>query len=137
MDHRESAIEAPARLLARALPPDRIAIAQQLTATGIPSFEALVAGNQSFRYPANAAIEMPPGDWKDYTGVVIRGDRHYLMSLVTSGRNRALILAPLTSEALTDLVPGLGSLRLPEASRKQTQWCVPVNERIVCTTFST
>lgn len=132
IDHRESAIETPARLLARAVPADRTAIAQQLTATGIPSIEILVTGNQTFRYPADSTLEMPAGDWNNYTGVVYKGNRHYLMSLVTSGRNRALILAPLTPEALTALVPGLGSLRLPEVGEQQTQICVPVSGRVVC-----
>lgn len=132
VDHREAAIETPARLLARELPADRMAIMQQLTATGIPSFEALVTGNQTFRYPANATIQMPPGDWKDYTGVVYKDNRHYLMSLVNSGRNRSLILVPLTKELLANLVPGLGTLRKPEVTEQPNMLCVPVNGHIVC-----
>ena len=60
MKYREETIRTPARLLARELAADRIAIVQQLTATGLPSFEALVTGSQTFRYPADAKIEMPP-----------------------------------------------------------------------------
>lgn len=114
MERREAAIEIPARLLARALPEDRTAIAQQLRATGISSFEALVTGGQIFRYPADSAIQMPPGSWKDFTGIVYKDGQHFLMSLVNSSKNQALILQPLTPEALTQLVPGLGSLRLPQ-----------------------
>ncbi len=116
MENRERSIETPARLLARELPADRMTIVQQLTATGIPSFEALVTGNQMFRYPADATIAMPPGNWKDYTGVVYKGKTPYLMSLVSNGRNRSLILAPLTRDVLEKLVPGLGSLGMPEGS---------------------
>jgi len=114
MERRLAAIETPARVLARALPEDRTAIARQLTATGIASFEALVTGPQAFLYPSGAALGMPPGDWKDFTGVVYKGDQHYLMSLVNNGSTRSLILEPLTPEVLTQLVPGLGSLRLPQ-----------------------
>ena len=70
MEHRAAAIEAPARLLARDLPAERTTIVQQLTATGFPAFAALVSGNSTFRYPADATIQMPPKEWNDYTGVV-------------------------------------------------------------------
>lgn len=114
MDRREAAIETQARLMAQARPEDRITIARQLTASGLHSVQAYVTGTPAFRYPDDADVQLPSGDWKDYTGVVYKGDQHYLMSLVTMGRNRCLILTPLTREALTDLVPGLGSLSLPE-----------------------
>jgi sigma-B regulation protein RsbU (phosphoserine phosphatase) len=120
MENRERSIETPARLLARELPADRMAIVQQLTATGIPSFEALVTGNQVFRYPADSTIRMPPGDWKDYTGVVYKARQPYLMSLVGNGRNRSLILVPLTRDVLEKLVPGLGSLGMPESTPQST-----------------
>ena len=113
LDRHQTAIKTPARLLALAAPSDRLAIAQQLTATGNTSFEALVTGGQPFRYPATATLEMPSDDWQDYSGVVYKDDEYYLMSLVTNGKNRSLILAPLTPEAQANLVPGLGSLRMP------------------------
>ena len=112
MEHREATIEAPARLLVRELSADRMAIVQQLTATGIP-FQALVTGSQPFRYPPDAAIEMPPGDWKDYTGVVYKDNEPYLMSLVSRNNSRSLILMHLTRDVLGSLVAGLGSLGMP------------------------
>lgn len=121
VDRRETAIETPARLLARATPEDRIAIAQQLTATGIGSFEALVVGGAAgptFRYPADARLEMPPGDWNDYTGVVYRKDRYYLMSLAGSGTSKSLILVPLGPEEQANLVPGLGTVRMAQIEGK-------------------
>lgn len=132
IEHRETAIETPARLLARELQADRTTIMQQLTATGIPSFEALVTGNQTFRYPPDSTLQMPPGDWKDYTGVVYKDNRHYLMSLVNNGSNRSLILMPLTKDLLADLVPGLGGLRKPEVTPQPNTKCYPVDRRMVC-----
>ncbi len=121
VDRRETAIETPARLLARSLPEDRIAVAQQLTATGIGNFEALVVGGQEpFRYPADAKIEMPSGKWDDYTGVAYRDGNYYLMSLAHSGESRALILVPLDVRAQTNLVPGLGTIRMPLVSSATT-----------------
>ena len=57
---------------------------------------------------------MPPDAWKDYTGVVYKDDTPYLMSLVTNTRNRSLILVPLTREVLANLIPGLGSVGVPD-----------------------
>ena len=116
MQHRESSVETQTRLLVRALPGDRLPVAQQLTATGIGSFEALVTGSgQEFRYPEYSQLQMPNGDWGDYTGIVFKNNERYLMSLVSNGKNRALILMPLTREFMENLIPGLGSLGLPNA----------------------
>ncbi len=116
MEHRQATIETQARLLAHAVPADRIAIVQQMTAAGTPPFEALVTGGEKFRYPADAGIEMPPGDWKDYVGVIYKDSRPYLMSLVSSGKTRSLILMPMTRDVLENLVPGLGSLGMPDSA---------------------
>lgn len=114
MENREASVETPARLLVRALPGDRLSIMQQLTATGVPPFDALVAGGAAdFRYPGDSQLQMPGAEWKDYTGIVFKGGDPYIMSLVSSGRRRALILMPLTREVLANLVPGLGSLGMP------------------------
>ena len=86
---------------------------QQLTANGIPAFEALVTGGPEFRYPADATLSMPPEGWKDYTGLVYKDDRYYLMSLVIRGRNKALILRNLAQEDQTRLIGAIGTLRLP------------------------
>jgi phosphoserine phosphatase RsbU/P len=113
LERRGNVIEAQARLLARSAPPDRTAIAQDLAAMGISPFEALVTGPQPFRYPAGSKLELPPDGWNDYTGIVYKGNEPYLVALVHDGAIRAEILAPLTSDAVTSLVPGLGTFQLP------------------------
>ncbi len=113
LERREESIEVPARLLARAAPQDRLAIAQHLTATGIQAFEALVVGPQEFRYPADSKIEMLPDGWHDFTGVIYRGSDPYLISLANYAGARAEIMMPLTDSVLSNLVPGLGTIRLP------------------------
>lgn len=116
IEHREAEIRTPARLLARELPADRLAIVQQLTATGALGVQALVTGGPEFRYPANADIQMPAAEWSDYTGVVYRNGQPWLMALVANGQNRALILEPLSNDVLANLVPGLGSVGLSEGA---------------------
>jgi phosphoserine phosphatase RsbU/P len=113
LDRQSAAIEDTATLLAREAPASRLSTVQQLTATGIPPFEALVTGGGGFRYPPGAAITMPPAGWNDYTGVVYKDERYYLMALVTVGANRALILRSLAPEDQALLVRGLGTILLP------------------------
>lgn len=113
LDRRGLEIEKAARLLAAESPEDRLSTAQHLTATGILDFEAFVTGDSQFRYPANTKLEMPSPQWNDYTGLVFKDGRHYLMSFVKRGANKALILRTLTPEDQTNLVRGLGSITFP------------------------
>lgn len=135
LDRRNTAIDTAAELLARESPEDRLVTAQQLTATGIPPFEVLVTGGPVFRYPANSTLSMPADDWKDYTGIVLKDHRYYLMSLVNNGRNRALILRSLTLEDRANLVRGLGSIMLPVAEATQSGDSVPAVNRKPITTL--
>lgn len=113
LDRRGIEIEKAARLLAAESPEDRLSTAQHLTATGVLDFEALAIGDSEFRYPANSKLEMPAPDWNDYTGLVFKDGRHYLMSFVKRGRNKALILRTLTPADQANLVHGLGSINFP------------------------
>ena len=85
IDRQISEIGKAATLLARESAENRLTTVQQLTATGIPPFEALVTGGSTFRYPADSAIALPPAGWADYTGIVYKDGQYYLMSLATSG----------------------------------------------------
>jgi sigma-B regulation protein RsbU (phosphoserine phosphatase) len=113
LDRRGAEMEKAARLLAAESPEDRLSTARYLTATGNLDFEAFVTGDSEFRYPANTKLEMPSPEWNDYTGLVFKDGRHYLMSFVKRGGNKALILRTLTPEDQSNLVRGLGSITFP------------------------
>jgi sigma-B regulation protein RsbU (phosphoserine phosphatase) len=117
LERQNVVIDTAATRLAKESPEDRMSTVQQLTATGIPAFEAIVSsstpGGPVFRYPADATVTMPTGDWKDYTGIVYKDGKYFLMSLVNSGKMRGLILRALTPDDQANLVRGLGSIRLP------------------------
>ena len=113
LDRQNAAIENAATLLAREEPASRISTVQQLTATGIPPFRALVTGGVGFRYPPDADISMPPSGWNDYTGVVYKDDRYYLDGPRDFGANRALILRSLAPEDQALLMRSLGTIQLP------------------------
>ena len=142
LDRQNAAIEDAATLLAREDPASRLSTVQQLTATGLPSFEALVTGGVGFRYPSDADISMPPAGWNDYTGVVYKGEHYYLMSFATRGPVRALILRSLTTEDEARFVRGLGTIQLPlplgrkNPSSARPPVAIPLNGHIVAISFS-
>ena len=111
LDRRNAEIENAATWLTKESPADMLTTAQQLTASGIPQVEALVTGTTNFRYPANSDIAMPPDGWKDYTGLIYKDGRSYLMALVTRGANRALVMRSFTlDDQVQLLMRGLGKV---------------------------
>lgn len=113
LDRRNAEIENTAIWLTKASPADMLTAAQQLTASGVPQVEALVTGAASFRYPAGSAIAMPPNGWKDYTGLVYKDGRSYLMALVTRGANRALVMRSFSPNDQANLMRRLGTVAFP------------------------
>lgn len=118
LDRRNLDIERAAKLLVSEAPQDRLSTVQQLTAIGVPDFEALVKGDVEFRYPAGSALTLPPEGWKDYTGVVYRNGNYYLMSFITKGPMKALILRSFNQNDRAHLVTGLGVLHIPVPDSK-------------------
>jgi sigma-B regulation protein RsbU (phosphoserine phosphatase) len=117
LDRRNAEIENAAVWLTKESPADMLTTAQQLTASGIPQVEALVTGAAKFRYPADSGIAMPPDSWKDYTGLVYKDGRSYLMALVTRGANRALVMRSFTRDDQANLMRRLGTVTFPLPSR--------------------
>ena len=108
----ETLTRAPARdpqtALVRALP---------MLRRGFPSFEMLVTGEQPFRYPPESTLAPPPEPWKNASGLITRrdGDTEHLYAWAHSEQagNEVTILAPITSELLATLVPGIGDITFP------------------------
>jgi len=79
-----------------------------------PKFEMLVSGEQHFRYPPDSRLEAPPEPWRNAAGLVTKseGGRERLYAWAHSEQegNEVTILAPITSELLTNLVPGIGDV---------------------------
>jgi len=112
---RALALESPARFMSQAAPNERAGMTKQmapLLAGRYPGFEILVTGDPIYRYPADSKLEPPGEGWHTYTGLVSKDGRYYLMALARTGETKAVILAPVSSELLTNMIPGLGSMNL-------------------------
>jgi len=75
-----------------------------------PASAVLVRDGGEFRYPASSTITAPPAGWKDANGVVVVDDQLFSWAHMTSGNTQVLIMAPLSQDFLSDLVPGIGEV---------------------------
>lgn len=80
-----------------------------------PDFELRATGTREVRMPDGASVEHPPDGWPSRTrGLVLRnvgGElRLYAWAFVHTNNEKVTILAPITHDVLTALVPGLGDV---------------------------
>jgi len=94
-----------------------------------PAFEILATGEQAFRYPPDAKLTAPPEPWKNTKGLVTKkdadGDHLYAWAHAEQAGNEVTILAPITPELLTSLVPGIGDITFPGYTRRPAKSHVP------------
>jgi sigma-B regulation protein RsbU (phosphoserine phosphatase) len=120
----ETLTRAPARdpqtALTRALP---------MLRRGFPQFEMLATGEQEFRYPPDSMLAAPPEPWKNASGLITRrgGNTEHLYAWAHSeqGGNEVTILAPITAELLSGLVPGIGDITFPGYTQRSAKSHVP------------
>jgi sigma-B regulation protein RsbU (phosphoserine phosphatase) len=74
-----------------------------------PGLEILVAGPVESRYPEDATIE-PPRGWGEAHGAVVKAWRLYAWAHVVGDGVEVTLMAPLTSDTLSGMVPNLGEV---------------------------
>ena len=70
-------------------------------------------GRGELRFPPESSIQALPEGWSDFTGILFRDDKYYLMSLAKNGSTRAMLLAPLAMAwlAIKQVVESTSALR--------------------------
>jgi sigma-B regulation protein RsbU (phosphoserine phosphatase) len=120
LDRRAASLVAPARILCQAKPADRAVVAQQigsLLGQRMPGiqlalFDARRTGDQALTYPAGRTLEAPPEGWKDYAGYLRKDSLYYSAAIVKWEGTTVIALAPISSEVLRNIVPGIGMSRI-------------------------
>ncbi|HEY1758999.1 MAG TPA: SpoIIE family protein phosphatase [Bryobacteraceae bacterium] len=83
-----------------------------------PGIEILLReGGQPIRYPeeaTEASIPPPVEGWKPTSGVLVRDGKNYLWSYAKTAAGDVTVMAPLTREFLSQLVPNLGQVDIGE-----------------------
>ena len=94
-----------------------------------PGFEILSTGENPFRYPAVSTLEAPPEPWKNTTGLVTKGKgtdkRLFAWAHAELKSNEVTIVAPVTHELLTTLVPGLGEVNFIDFTSRARESLLP------------
>jgi sigma-B regulation protein RsbU (phosphoserine phosphatase) len=84
-----------------------------LMRNAFPDFELLITGERELRYPEGARITAPPRGWQRASGLIIKKqdgkDCLYAWAHTISEREEVTVMAPITPEFLTKLVPDLGA----------------------------
>jgi sigma-B regulation protein RsbU (phosphoserine phosphatase) len=91
-----------------------------MTRSAFPEFELLVQGDNELRYPPDAKISPPPAAWKRISnrtsGLVLKTEggqqRLYAWAHSVSDKKEVTILAPITADLLSKLVPDLGDVNV-------------------------
>jgi sigma-B regulation protein RsbU (phosphoserine phosphatase) len=117
LDNRMRSLNIPAVAMSRG-PARNMEMAivryEEVLQRNFPGFEILSTGDNPFRYPAASTLTAPPAPWKNTSGLITKAEgeeRHlYAWSHAERNANEVTILAPVTHELLTNLVPGLGEV---------------------------
>lgn len=132
LDNRMNTLRFRAETLTRAPARDpQVALQRALTGLqrSFPVFEMLATGEQQFRYPPDARLSAPPAPWKNAGGLVTKKDgdteRLFAWAHAEQGGNEVTILAPITAELLSGLVPGIGDITFLRYTQRSAMSHVP------------
>jgi phosphoserine phosphatase RsbU/P len=95
-----------------------------------PAFELLATGENAMRYPPDSKLEAPPEAWKNTAGLVLKKvdgkERLFAWAHAEQNANEVTILAPITHEVLSTLVPGIGDVNFHGGyTTRPTQSSIP------------
>jgi sigma-B regulation protein RsbU (phosphoserine phosphatase) len=97
--------------------PEAILRTQDFAQRFFPATEILVRdGSGEYRYPASSAISAPPAGWKDASGIIQKDAQLYCWAHLRSGGAEVAIMAPLSQEYLSSLLPGIGLVSFKDFS---------------------
>ncbi len=77
-----------------------------------PDAEILLHDGGDYRYPPSSSIANPPDGWKEASGLIVRDSQLYAWAHAVSGATGVTIMAPLSQQFLSNLLPGIGQVNL-------------------------
>jgi sigma-B regulation protein RsbU (phosphoserine phosphatase) len=100
-------------------PADAIARIGAIFGERAPGVEIVVTRSGVWRYPQNSQVEHPDPAWGNTRGVVAKDGELYNWVHLEEGDRRLTILAPMSREFLSTLVPDLGEVSVLASQREQ------------------
>lgn len=84
------------------------------------SFQMRISGRNDVQFPAGSNLQAPPAGWGNANGLVLKEKRLYAWVHAVANGDELTLLAPVTHDSLSELIPGLGDVDLaPYTSRSQ------------------
>jgi phosphoserine phosphatase RsbU/P len=99
-----------------------------LIETRFPTFDLLIQGKTETRYPADSNLKPPPEDWQQANGLIVKNKQVYAWVHERSNDNEITLVAPLSHDLLTRLIPGLGDVDLVPYTMHTTESRLPSKE---------
>jgi sigma-B regulation protein RsbU (phosphoserine phosphatase) len=134
LESREAQLVRSAQAMARfpASNPDQaMSRSAEMLRHSFPEFSLLVSGDREYRFPPASEIQHPPGAWDEslHWGLVVRqteeGPRLFAWAHAVEGDHHVTIVAPVTQDLLSSLVPGLGDVNFTHVTDRSKGSHVP------------
>ena len=122
LDRRIAALAGPAQFLLRAPVSAYAGFTQDfrpMLGGRFPSLQLLITGERHFQYPQGSSLTQPPAGWGDYSGMVVKDGAYYGLAHVKAPASDVTVLAPVTLDFLSDLIPNLGDVRVLDLNRRE------------------
>jgi sigma-B regulation protein RsbU (phosphoserine phosphatase) len=119
LDRRTSILRGSAATVLESPPehrPEVILRTQDFTQRFFPATEILVRDGGEYHYPPTSTISAPPSGWKDANGIIVKDTQLYSWAFVRSGTTEVAIMAPLSQDFLSNLLPGIGQVNFRDFS---------------------
>jgi len=101
-----------------------------------PSFELLIHGATDVRFPPDSTLTGPPADWPNDNGLVVKDKQLYAWVHERVNGNELTLLAPITHDGLSRLIPGLGDVDLVPYTARSQESHVPPRQNFLDFEFS-
>ena len=101
-----------------------------------PTFDMLIRGHSEVRFPPGSTLESPPSAWKDEEGLVEKDKKAYAWVHTVANGNELTLLAPITHDSLSRLIPGLGDVDLLPFTARSRESLVPPKQNALDFEFS-
>lgn len=90
-----------------------------------PTFDMRIQGRNDVRFPPSSTLDAPPPAWTEANGLVLKDDKVYAWVHALANGNQLTLLAPLTHDSLSRLIPGLGDVDLVPFTARSRDSLVP------------
>jgi sigma-B regulation protein RsbU (phosphoserine phosphatase) len=132
LERRMESLNEPAQILGWSSPDTRDRVLKQVEAFALnrfPNIRILLHAEEDVVFPPEAKMQIPPEGWGDTRGLMVRGGRFYQWAHVTRGETEVVMMEPVTSRMLSNLVPHLGQVLLSSDDDARRTFALGGDER--------